>query len=535
MRAVQLIAEDDAQYMWEATYYLDDDGTLPVGGIILSDVRHGGYNLASEIRVMGFWIEYEIFKDSNSLEKKYKHLPLDKGTFNLSKTSVVHETRDAIVKKGAELYKKYGSVYDRKALFTEKQRQDFIHIMDDLQQFSKYNFVAGIQATYSLLEEDLGFENCEYGGLDITQTYLFTDYKSEPAHEPTGGLTATRLFPLIKTAFKTRVLDGNADNKTLINSIRVDYRFRPKLDAFLYFKEGNNPAEAKRIMSQKLKGLSDTDKKAFLGSDAYKILIEKPQQAGVFADEESVDLKGGVLGAEQAVFKAVEKPLVYEIAAGGLERGLPFWKEAEDDIKGWDNIHWWGGYKDYHIPSAPGAFHALHLHWRWGASVKKSRLGIPRYGNESQFINSGIPSELSKDPRYKGFLGPLVDPKIWSQTIRFVVLQKQNIIKDTEEGFFNTFILKENKSEKKPKEIKEGEPLELWYSIELHKKLILTQDYILPEKEFTSKLSGTIFIQGLFFAHEKEEESMFTGSTTKEYFPVEESQVKKNFIRHANL
>jgi hypothetical protein len=37
----------------------------------------------------------------------------------------------------------------------------------------------------------------------------------------------------------------------------------------------------------------------------------------------------------------------------------------------WDNIHWWGGYKKFHIPSAPEAFHAAHLHWRWGLNLQE--------------------------------------------------------------------------------------------------------------------------------------------------------------------
>lgn len=545
MKKVPLTAKDDMGYLWEIDYWLEDDGFLPDGGIILSDVKHGGYNLAKEMRVIGFWIEFETFTKGKSTKKESKFFPLKKTHFSHGAPTILKESKASVSKKASDLYKKHGNNVFYKIMPEEKQDfGTYLDIITGLQSFSVYNFITGLQAEFFLLN-DFEAENCEFKNLTITQTYLFTDYKKTPAHEPSGELAAARLFPLIKTNFiSNTAFNKYAETRTQINSIRIDYRFQPRLDAFLL-------SEDKAIIL--IKDLpTTTDNK----EDILKILKAKPQQAGVFVDEENVQYIAGLGGAEDAIFKAVEKPLIYEIGAVGLEKGLPHFTENKNVYKTWDNIHWWGGYKNVHIPSAPGAFHAMHLHWRWGGAVKSAD-----FGNESQFIKSGVPSKVLNDERYKGLLGPLVHPDCWIQTIRFAVVKHNEKDENTTtKDFIDKFSDKVNYPNTYLKKINDGDKLELWYSVELNKELILpayknsytmpsspttlapgkTITTDLPEKKLTSNINGTVFIHGLFFAHEEEPKTGWLskiGSSTQEYFPKVKSTIAKErkFIRHAKL
>jgi len=555
MKKVPLIAKDQLGYLWELDYWLEDDGFLPDGGIILSDVKHGGYNLAKEIRVIGFWIEFETFTKGKSIKKESKFFPLKKTHFSHGAPTILRESKDSVVKKAKDLYKKYGSNVYNKITQDEKQTYTtYLDIIDGLQNFSVYNYITGLQAEFFLLN-DFEAENCEFKNLTITQTYLFTDYKKTPAHEPSGTLAAARLFPLIKTNFITNpTYNKNAETRTRINSIRIDYRFQPRLDAFLFFEEDKKALDG--VVNQAAIKINDIAKNPLRAKDTDFILKTKPQQAGVFIDEESVDYVSSLfsgLAAEQAVFKAAEKPLIYEITAGGLAKGMPIWSDKKNNIKGWDNIHWWGGYKDFHIPSAPGAFHAMHLHWRWGGAVRKTiDPNSPEFGNDPQFINSGVPKQVQAEMLERldwrvNLIGPLVDPKAWAQTIRFAIVKKNNYSNESTEDFKIKFI-----SGRKPVNIRQGASLELWYSVELNSEITLPETQItsfnrpgnlppgrklISEKKYKASLNGTVFIHGLFFAHEKEEEKLTIGSITEEYFPKRKDQIEKEqqFIRHVKL
>lgn len=555
MKKVALTAKDDMGYLWELDYWLEDDGFLPDGGVILSDVKHGGYNLAKEIRVIGFWIDFEIFTKGKSTKKESKFFPLKKTHFSHGVPTILKESKASVSKKAYDLYKKHGNNVFNK--ITPEEKQDYgtyLDIITGLQNFSVYNYITGIQAEYTLLS-DFDAENCEYKNLTIAQTYLFTDYKKTPAHEPSGALAAARLFPLIKTNFITNTaFNKNAETRTQINSIRIDYRFQPRLDAFLFFEENKKALDG--VVNQAAIKINDIAKNPLRAKDTDFILKTKPQQAGVFIDEESVDYLSGFfsgLAAEQAVFKAIEKPLIYEIGGVGLAKGLPFFRDSKQSYKTWDNIHWWGGYKNFHIPSAPGAFHAMHLHWRWGGAVKGGLIPPnPKHGKEKQFTESGVPSEALKDKRYKGFLGPLVDPKAWIQSVRFAIVKynKQEDNNITTKEFRDKFSNKINIPSTNLKQINDGDSLVLWYSVELSRELTLpeyTDEDIsrmpgntrvkIPEKKLTASLSGTIFIHGLFFAHEEEEKNMLTGSIKEEYFPKGKSTILKErkFIRDAKF
>lgn len=545
MKKVPLTAKDDMGYQWELDYLLEDDGSLPDGGIILSDVKHGGYNLAKEMRVLGFWIEFETFTKGKSTKKESKFFPLKKTHFSFGALALLKESKASVVEKARDLYKKHGSNVYNKITKEEKQTYTtYLDIIDGLQNFSVYNYITGLQAEFFLLS-DFEAENCEYQNLSITQTYLFTDYKETPAHEPSGALAAARLFPLIKTNFITKQpFDKNAETATRINSIRIDYKFQPRLDAFLLPEE--------KAVSL-IKDLPTTTGNK---EEIIKILKAKPQQAGVFIDEESPDIWSGMNGIESVVFKAAEKPLIYEIGGVGLAKGMPFFTdETNVNRKAWDNIHWWGGYKNVHIPSAPGAFHAMHLHWRWGGAIKGNLLKAPPFGNDPQFIESGVPTKVLKDKRYNRFLGPLVHPNCWIQSVRFAIIKynKQEDNNITTKEFRDKFSAKINNPATNLKQINDGESLVLWYSVELHRELILPEYTVedislypgntrvkIPKETLTANLNGTVFIHGLFFAHEEENTEGDVGSRTEEYIPSRSRSKniilkERKFIRDAKF
>ncbi len=259
----------------------------------------------------------------------------------------------------------------------------------------------------------------------------------------------------------------------------------------------------------------------------------------------------GQFQPENVAFNAVEKPLIYENVTMGLHEGVPVWRDDKlGPVHGWDNIHWWGGYKDFHLPSAPGAFHAFHFHWRWGGAIKNT----PE-GKQKQFSQSGVPTNVLRNQRYYDLVGPLVDPKCWIQTIRFAIVKDHNYAIETTENFNDKFI-----TTPVPDLIQDGAPIELWYSIQIHKSTIL-QQVLKVGKPLggtleVASLDGTVFIHGIFFAHESETivplklpfglktptELPFKikppegrGSQTKEYSPDSEMKIVKErkFIRIA--
>ena len=109
-------------------------------------------------------------------------------------------------------------------------------------------------------------------------------------------------------------------------------------------------------------------------------------------------------------------PLVAEVLTEGLQ---PF-----KQINLWDNIHWWGAKLGIY-PTTPGAFHAGHMHWRWGTAATEA-------SPQPQFNLSGIPSTLLNHEFNRGIgekfrMGALVDPNCWIQTIRFAIVLKASI------------------------------------------------------------------------------------------------------------
>ncbi|HRP54037.1 MAG TPA: hypothetical protein PLI97_11100, partial [Fluviicola sp.] len=133
-----------------------------------------------------------------------------------------------------------------------------------------------------------------------------------------------------------------------------------------------------------------------------------------------------------------------------------------------------------------------------------------------------------------------VKDKCWIQSVRFAIVQhndKEN--NTTTKNFNDKFSDKINNPSTNLKQINNGDNLVLWYSVELYKELVLPAykssytppsspttiapsksiEYDVPAERFTANLNGTVFIHGMFFAHEQESTEGDIGSTTEEYIP----------------
>ncbi len=207
-----------------------------------------------------------------------------------------------------------------------------------------------------------------------------------------------------------------------------------------------------------------------------RVGLKRPQKAALIRDKDPFTFP-------PAPFLAIEKPLWYEVIGDGLKNGFP-----GDPVPGanteemlpttWDNLHWWGDYEQLHQISAPGAFHAAHLHWRWGKVAQEPAPVLNVFPGtelgEKQFIGT-----------YIG--GPLLDPRIPRQDISVIVVER-GTINELDRDFFAQLTA----IRPMPDFIKDGAPLELWMPIQVR----------LGTANATRK--GMVFIHGLYFAHDPE-------------------------------
>ena len=198
---------------------------------------------------------------------------------------------------------------------------------------------------------DLNIGNCESAGLSVEEIFLFGRYSDDPPHEPSGALSAARFHPLVSYELAQNVNCDRSKIFTRIKSLRFDFRLHLYLDR--YYTENFGPMEDAPGGVKNQAGLfADTD----LGSARIfgrAVISNKP--------------------AEKIAFYAVEKPLVTEVTAPGLINGDPkgVMPGSTDTIICWDNVHWWGAKKPgTPMISTPGAFHAAHVHLRWGETIK---------------------------------------------------------------------------------------------------------------------------------------------------------------------
>ncbi len=484
-------------------------GFVPNGGIVLKNVYHGGYRLAYDMGIVGVWVYpgKKAREETGVTEPKYLRLGApdfrqlnEKDNF-IAKTQIPFEVATEVF-DFSKAANNAQVPYKPPTKAVDKMPYNFKNVFSNsIKGQLKVRWVS----RYPVFGEDSS-------SLFITQKILFTDYSSEPAHEPSGGLTATRLHPLIEVHYPNKD-DG------YVESIRVDYRLYLGLDmAYADMK-----TKSTRKIPIEHGGYSDEPSYNYnFGRIPLKGI--KSNQVGIFTDDNlglPVNLRIRPFlpvtpksGSADTVFISAEKPIKYEVIANGLI------KQGEKKTY-WDNIHWWGSNGGSKIlPSTPGAFHATHIHWRWGENLQLGLAPVP-HGGEPQFKGEG-----------KG--GILTDPRVDLQKIEFAVVKNKNLpekvyVSNPEdhgtakfEDFFKA------KRGEKPTKVENGDDLVLYYSVSIDIANPTTKK--LPQN---SPFEGIFFIHGLFFAHEREPGFLnSTGAKRSFYKNPDEGGVKQDWNRN---
>ncbi|HMB56597.1 MAG TPA: hypothetical protein VKM35_05245 [Arenimonas sp.] len=491
----------DSATGWTFDCLTDVSGQPQDGGLVLQKVRHDGHNFAKDIRTVGLWFEFEKFDalgQSQGVHKVLCPLAASQGfvvspvRLLVPKTMAYPEVVQKI--KGHAQTFKYLEESNTALLFS-----DYFRDGDNAVAFGVAAKYDGSLVLDSLVWE-LGFPPCEYSGFSVEQIFLFSRYSNVPAHEPSGALLAARFHPLIHYQLTKNTAYDPMLSRTRIRSIRFDYRLHLYLDSSHEFTEKPDAAQTRKRRSQ-------------------------GNQAGLFADRDSLgfwrSVTAPVRDMSTLAFAAVEKPLVLEVTAPGLFKGVSEGGDLavpppEGKVSCWDNIHWWGTrYAANTYISAPGAFHAAHCHWRWGELIN----------------NAGIIPGADYDYGFRHFLPgkPLVDLGIFMQTIKVAVTrltswrdpEQTPLAKLTTSEWADFF---DGKHSFAAQPIDTGDDIVLWYSTEVASEVTIPS---LGNTPFYAADSGTVFLHGIFFAHDAEKSGGAVGSTEAQYRPRSADEIKR--------
>lgn len=461
------------------SFEADPPGAAPAsGGLSLQQVRHNGHNFAQDIRVVGLWVE----QATSGRPPTKTFVKLDSQSFEVSNVSQLEPlpTRQSTYSKVFRKLKETDECLDFNIYFGKEDHSAF-----------------GVKVNYTSKVGAIFDPNSEVKSLRIDQIFLFSKYSNSPSHEPSGDLRAARLFPLVKFRL---IRNENVDRTKKVSrvlSIRVDYRLHLRLDA-----------------THDLKKLEQMEK-------------NRGNRSGLFRDRDSGAFARGWAGSvlepnmSDIVFEAVEKPLVNEVVAPGLRDGQSSYSEHGRTVVCWDNVHQWGARSgSSQMISAPGAFHAAHLHWRWGKAIPLAK---------QQFKG---PKALAED----GW-APLIDPRLPKQTIMLAVTTnepsldplKQPLEKLSAEDWASTF------TKRKPQFIYRGADIVTWVSFQANGMGEGAKDsrklgYLEPDTE------GVFFPHGFFFAHEAEIERFTIGPRGPDHRPRGFRELRSNpqWFRAAN-
>ena len=473
---------------------------LAEGGLVLKDVQHDQFNLARDIRVVGIWINPEEGPGWQT-----KRLMLG--------------TEDFADQTADPSHPNYNPAYLRYRGFNAPPPFD-IYTQPALEH------AAGVQAVYRTRKKVFGNDNdSDDDYLTITQSFIFTKYGKEPAHEPGGVLNAARIFPLVKFSYGGKK----------VKSIRVDYRFEVALDLLLdpFLNTGATKGMLRHphLDTAPTIGLVDPGPtKLVQFFKLFKFLARvRPMLAGIFRDKEEAPASVKT----EDIFYAAEKPVPWEVIGRGLIDGIPGNKltskivgrsahaivrqgtgneVADNDKSTWDNIHMWSNYRlgPAYLkkqPSAPGAFHAFHCHWRWPDVVQHPDL-VDRLkvflGNLTETGKASV-GKLAEE-QFQGIPlnghigGPLLDPLIPTQTIHFAITMPKPPKGKPQERWDAEHVVTTEKFEElffdtaaeQPRDISGGKRVLTWISIKATKSG--------SQKPFT----GTVFAHGIYFAHNVE-------------------------------
>jgi hypothetical protein len=434
-------------------------GFAPRGGIILKNVYNHNFRMAYDIGIVGIY----VFPNKNAQDNghKIKFLVLGPPDF------IQLDDNYKILKSDA--------IFD--PFVTSRRKKNFDKLgynMDSYNEDTESEILVKYRSNYEMFGTGSGY-------LIVEQKFIFTKYDDKPAHEPSGALKAARLHPIIRLYFEK-------PKKDTVEAFRVDYRFYLNLDNWTAYEK------QERYYGERRSFENVAVRKSYPG----KI----NNAAGVFKDDNRSKQYGDLLSdgsPEEVVFSSAEKPLVAELIAEGLN---PKFSDR------WYNVHWWGAGKNWVAGSAPGSFHAVHIHWKWAFEIQR------------KFDNDGPdPEHEGEEPfKGKGIDGELTDPAVGRQTLRIAIVKDNSLFYDGQKKEVKGYIYNYPAFEEKnkvfgdffkainnvPGKISDGEDIVLYYSAEVK----------LSESNKTNNgtLDCSVFVHGLFFAHQPEKSGMLTGS-----------------------
>src|SRR5437660_1531613 len=494
----------------------------PPGGLVLRDVRHDGHNFAKSLRLIGLWVELQTVDSSgNAGSTTKKFFALSAPDFSVGATTL-------LLPSPVSTWNPWADPYKLKESAAVLQFEDYLTQGGGGAQF-------GISAKYEAPTLFSDQTNCEDAGLTIDQIFLFSRYSNDPRHEPSGALAAARCFPVIRYS----IVKNSGCDKTRayvrVGGIRFDYRLH------LYLDGHYNVADPQTVggLGNQAGLFADSDSLITSASRGAKSAAD---QFGAWAAMQRywpvpLNTTGTLANAFSAAsFDAVEKPLPLEVTAPGLASGFPVFHTAMPDgtdkvIRAWDNIHWWGARgAGQPLVSTPGAFHCAHLHWRWGGAG-----AVTPAVATSRFNPNTYPRGLASPKGNDGMWGPLVDPGIFAQNLRVAVTtNRPNLDPDRSASPDNM-----SKSDWKaafdsdvPGKIYDGADLVLWYSIEvLHSMRWKVDDNPpFPPSTWTPSSGGSVFIHGIFFAHDAEQTGNTVGTTSPLHVPKDRSTIESEHL-----
>jgi hypothetical protein len=459
---------------WSFDCPTDQEGTgPPPGGLQLTKIQHNSHNFCKDLRVIGIRLTMEQVRPDGSVVATTSHfLELSDPPFIVGPLHVIWQYRTPV----------------------------------EADRFSSYFSLAfSVRCDFTLPHSYVTahWPNCELKRLAVSQRFRFSPYGNSPPHEPSGNLTAARCHPMMQYNLVSNPLVDKRRTYYRVAKIRFDYRLHLFIDR--HYSSPNT-------------------------------LPQIGNSAGLFADEESISRSDSIA---DLIFSAIEKPLVREVATWGLYEGTNFVGErsgqpTDATPRAWDNIHWWGARgQNQPIISAPGAFHAAHCHWRWGGVLSSLRSTIP------EIDGTGGPRGFRS--RFWGSDRLQVDPGIWMQTIRIGVTKNSRSL-DPDDVALEALCPPDWQTlftRRSPEitNIGGGDDLVMWYSAEIPREVSFppesdsmtvqvpfgaytySVDTSRPALTQAAASSGTVFLHGLFFAHEAEQDGLFVGSTTPEHFP----------------
>jgi hypothetical protein len=486
---------------WSMRYLTDASGSRPgPGGLAVADVRHGPFNFARDVRVVGIWLEVATVSPTGAVSKPdSQFVALDAPHFTSSGVRVSTPAATTLP-KSASVFR-------------------FLAGAADVLDFETYFRIGANHEGFALAVDwasapalTAAWPNFELGALRVSQVFLFSRYSDKPGHEPTGAIKAARFHPVLSYAITPNVAVDKTKDWQRLDSIRFDWRLHLALDSYL------SPAPSGEVPS--------TPK-------------SPGTNAGLFKDRDSPSLS---LHPADVLFEAAEKPVVLEVIAPAMGAGLPTWLVSTPPAPCWDNLHVWGARgAGKPMISTPGAFHCAHLHWRWGA-VGDS---LPGSGDLPVFKPAFVP------PGVTGH-GPLVDPGIWMQTVQVAVSRFDPALDPAtaapaalSKADFPTLF-----TGRKPVDIEAGADIVVWYSTLVHRNVssavtaAARKHWFRADEPATTtlhpavaKLEGRLFIHGIFFAHEEEPSfAVKTGTRDPIHRPQSEAAIKARgaWFRPAN-